>query len=80
MGLPYEGDDDLGQRACPGEYCRLFAFGRPLYLAVRARTIKGSITIRRYFVVLVANASGTDQMGAVAKGQRLSERARQIIQ
>ena len=33
------------------------------------RTIKGSITIRRYLVVLTANASGTDQMGAVAKGQ-----------
>src|SRR5262249_13178918 len=40
------------------------------------RTIKGFITIRRYRVVLVANASGTDQMGAVAKGQRLSDMAR----
>src|SRR5262249_7260935 len=29
MGLPDEGDDDLGQRACPGECCRLFAFGDP---------------------------------------------------
>jgi hypothetical protein len=54
-------------------------FWATLYLAVRVRTIKGSITIRRYSVVLAANASGTDQMGAVAKGQRLSDTARQII-
>jgi hypothetical protein len=43
------------------------------------RAIKGSITIRRYFVVLIATASGTDQMGSVAKGQRLSDTAQQII-
>jgi hypothetical protein len=29
---------------------------------------------------LAANASGTDEMGAVAKGQRLSDTARQTIQ
>jgi len=75
MGLPHEGDDDLGWRACPGEYCRLFAFGRHVSRS-SIRAVKGSITIRRYFVVLIANASGTGQMGAVAKGQRLSGEAR----
>jgi hypothetical protein len=78
MGLPHEGDDDLGRRACPGECCRLFAFGRHVSRSA-ARTIKGSITIRRYLVVLTAHASGTDQIGAAAKGRRHSDTARQFI-
>ena len=78
MGLPHEGDDDLGRRACPGECCRLFAFRRHVSRSA-ARTIKGSITIRRYLGVLTAYASGTDQIGAAAKGRRHSNTAWQFI-